>query len=150
MRLNSFKSKLTLLNVLMIYSVVFNISWGFCFYLVVNKESERTDLRTVAGFSPHACAPACVPGLFRVFMMVCGHLRAPTVHDQVYWRCFPCTFFLLAEKQPGLMHLNGPAGAHLFRDGPPLWRLHAGLSRCYTMQVIEMGFPNISIRGNTP
>lgn len=125
MSLNSFKRKLTLLNVLMIYSVVFNISWGFCFYLAVNKESEKADLRTCPVFSLmrarlHASS-GCSVSLWSV--VIWGHLLYTTRSPG---DAFPCTFFLLAEKQPGLMHLNGPAGAHLFRDGPPLWRLLAG------------------------
>lgn len=119
MSFNSFERKLTLLNVLLIHSVVFNISRGFCFYLAVNKDSERTALRTVAGFPScvRACTrPRAVPCLSDGLWSSEGtYCTRPGLLEML-----ACTFFLLAEEQPGLMHLNGPAGAHLFRDGPPL------------------------------
>lgn len=147
MSLNWFKRKLTLLNVLMIYSVVFNISRGFCFYLAVNKESERTDLRTLAAFffPPHASSGCSVS--LRWSVVIWGHLLYTTrsTGDALpalpsYWpRTSPDSCISMAPQEricPGTAHhfdVSTPAFLAATRSN--------GLRRV---------FPNISIRGNTP
>lgn len=122
----------------MIYSVVFNISRGFCFYLAVNKESERTDLRTLAAFFSPLMRLRAVPCLYAGLWSSEGtYCTRPGLLEML------SLLFLPIGRGPARTHASQWPRRSASVQGRPttLTSPRRPFSRCHTIQWIETGLP---------